>query len=61
MTRLPTRAALLAAGWRNAGAQWYPPWPSSLSYTYRAAQLEQARQPQRKVRRIIIVQEQPHE
>jgi hypothetical protein len=55
MTRPPNRAALLVAGWRCDGYRWYPPWPSPLSYTFRAAQLEQAQQPKpapRKVRRI---------
>jgi hypothetical protein len=55
MTRLLTAAQLRAAGWRHAGATWYPPWPSQFSYTFHAAQLEQARQPKpapRKVKRI---------
>jgi hypothetical protein len=35
------RAALLAAGWRVAGDQWYPPWPCRYSYTAQAALLQQ--------------------
>jgi hypothetical protein len=62
MTRPPNRAALLVAGWRCDGYRWYPPWPSPYSYTFAAAQLEQARQPKPKRKdKRIIVQEQPHE
>jgi hypothetical protein len=52
MTRPPSAAKLRAAGWRQDGDRWYPPWPSPYSYTFRAAQLEQARQPIRKLKRI---------
>jgi hypothetical protein len=51
-------AKLRAVGWREHGAQWYPPWPSPFSYTFHAAQLAQAQQPQRKSKHI---KEQPHD
>jgi len=54
-------AKLRAAGWRSSdGATWFPPWPSPFSYTFHAAQLEQARQPKRKDKRIALP-EQPHD
>lgn len=53
--RLFDAAVLRAAGWRcHDGEAWYPPWPSPFSYTLHAAQLEQARQPKRKDKRIIL-------
>jgi hypothetical protein len=61
VTRPPNRAALLTAGWRCDGYRWYPPWPSQLSYTFAAAQLEQARQPKPAPRKAKRVKEQPHE
>lgn len=33
---------LRAAGWRQIGTGWCPPWQSPYSYTLRAALLEQA-------------------
>lgn len=54
MTTAATK--LKAAGWRNDGDKWFPPWPSKYSYTLRAALLEQAiavdQSPARKAKRI---------
>ena len=42
MTTTKDANKLKAAGWRNDGDKWFPPWPSKYSYTLRAAVLEQA-------------------
>ena len=51
-----TANKLKAAGSRNDGDKWFPPWPSKYSYTLRAAVLKQAimvdQPPARKVKRI---------
>jgi hypothetical protein len=47
-------AKLRAVGWREHGAQWYPPWPSPFSYTFGAAQLEQAQARSSRARRQRI-------
>ena len=38
----PTEARRRKAhGWRRDGEHWFPPWPDTFSYTYRAAVIEQ--------------------
>lgn len=55
------RAALLAAGWRQIGDGWCPPWQSPYSYTFAAAQLEQAQKARRqpKAKRILKSEAKP--